>query len=55
MTQRQEKAINEAEKCLQSARKWMDFVMYYSDVLTEKEHRKICSAYDNVCAAIDKL
>lgn len=55
MTPRQERVIEEAKKALGNARKCLDFVMYYSDGVTDQEHEKLRGAYDKICEATDKL
>lgn len=48
--------VNEAIKCLQSARKWLDQAMYYSgDEMPQKDFQRVREAYDFVCKANDKL
>ena len=56
MTTKQAMLVNEAIKCLQSARKWLDQAMYYSgEEMPEKDFKKVREAYDLICSANDKL
>ena len=48
--------IDEAVRCLQSARKWLDQAMYYTgDPMPDEDFRKVREAYDLICSANDKL
>lgn len=56
MTRNQEMCIMEAVESLQTARKWLDQAMYYSDeIMAEDDFKKVRAAYDTICNAIDKL
>ena len=56
MTTKPAMCVNEAIKCLQSARKWLDQAMYYSgEEMPEKDFKKVREAYDLICSANDKL
>lgn len=48
--------IDEAVRCLQSARKWLDQAMYYTEPqLPDNEQKKVRAAYDTICKSIDML
>lgn len=52
MTNKQAMCIDEAARCLQSARKWLDQAMYYSgEEMPEKDFKKVREAYDKICEA----
>ena len=55
MTYEQEMAISMARQGISSAREMLDFVMYYSDPISDAEHEKLREAYDLLCKANDKL
>ena len=56
MTRKQEMCISEAVKNLQTARKWLDQAMYYSDEQMQgRDLKKTREAYDLVCSVIDKI
>ena len=56
MTTKQAMCVNEAIKCLQSARKWLDQAMYYSgEEMPESDFQKVRIAYDKICQSVDML
>lgn len=56
MTKKQTMCVDEAIKCLQNARKWLDQAMYYSgDEMPVKELEKVRESYSHVCQSIDLL
>ena len=56
MTRKQADCVEEAVKCLQNARKWLDQAMYYTEPqLPDGEQKKVRAAYDTVCKSIDML
>ena len=56
MTRNQEMCIKEAIESLQTARKWLDQAMYYTEPqLPDGEQKKVRAAYDTVCKSIDML
>jgi len=56
MTPKQHMCINEAIKCLQNARQWLDQAMYYSgELMPEKEFKNVRESYDLICEANNKL
>ena len=56
MTTKQAMCVNEAIKCLQRARKWLDQAMYYTgEPMTDADLQKVREAYDLICKANDKL
>lgn len=49
MTNKQAMCIDEAVRCLQSARKWLDQAMYYTEPqLPDNEQKKVRAAYDTI-------
>ena len=55
MTYEQERAISMALQGISSAREMLDFVMYYSDPISDNELKKLMESYDLLCKANDKL
>ena len=55
MTLEQERVLNKVREEIKGMRIQLDWVMYYSDSLPEKEFKKIRDAYDLICKANDSL
>jgi len=56
MTSRQAFILNKAREKITELRNMLDDVMYHTTPqLSDKEFHKVREAYDNICAANDKL
>ena len=55
MTYEQERAISMARQGISSAREMLDFVMYYSDPISDAEHKKLREVYNLLCKANDMM
>lgn len=55
MTPVQENILNKVREEIETMREQLDWVMYRSEPLTDREFKKIRKAYDLVCKANDNL
>ena len=55
MTPVQENMLNKVREGIDTMRNQLDWVMYRSEPLSDKEFKRIRKAYDLICKANDKL
>ena len=55
MTNRQTSILYKVTDKIREIRELLDTVMYYSDPISDNEHKKVREAYDLICKANDVL